>query len=94
METQIKVFGEFLDSAQIAALDSRDRFIYEENLKIYRDNENAADYLRAEGEAKGKAEGKAELLIKLKENGFSILEIVQMLKMIEAEVLELLKYKA
>lgn len=53
-------FKRLLDVANLNAMTSHERAVYDENLKIYRDWRNTLEYAVEEAEEKGKIEGKAE----------------------------------
>ncbi len=70
--SQKKLFHKLEEMAKIARINKKDREIYEESLKVYRDNKATYEWAvdsgfekgrtagRAQGRAEGKAEGKAE----------------------------------
>ena len=82
-------FKRLLDVANLDAMTSHERAVYDENLKIYRDWRNTLEYAVEEAEGKGlkkgKAEGKLEgkveeqrlIAAKLKKQGVNIETIAQ-----------------
>ena len=53
-------FKRLLDVANLEAMTSHERAVYDENLKIYRDWRNTLEYAVEEAEMKGVTKGKAE----------------------------------
>ena len=53
-------FKRLLDVANLNAMTSHERAVYDENLKIYRDWRNTLEYAVEEAEMKGMTKGKAE----------------------------------
>jgi predicted transposase/invertase (TIGR01784 family) len=54
------VFEKAFGTAEYVRFSQEVQEVYQNDLKIYRDNRNVVDTARIEGEAKGKAEGLAE----------------------------------
>lgn len=58
-------------------MTSRERAVYDENLKIYRDWRNTLEYAVEEAEEKGKAEEQRLIAANLKKQGINIETISQ-----------------
>ena len=98
-------FKRLLDVANLDAMTSHERAVYDENLKIYRDWRNTLEYAveeaeakslkkgKAEGRAEGKLEGKAEeqrqIAANLKKQGVNIETIAQCTGLSVEEINEL-----
>ena len=94
-------FKRLLDVANLDAMTSHERAVYDENLKIYRDWRNTLEYAVEEAEGKGlkkgKAEGKLEgkveeqrlIAAKLKKQGVNIETIAQCTGLSIKEIYEL-----
>ena len=94
-------FKRLLDVANLDAMTSHERAVYDENLKIYRDWRNTLEYAVEEaegkglkkGEAEGKLEGKVEeqrlIAAKLKKQGVNIETIAQCTGLSIKEIYEL-----
>ena len=77
-------FKRLLDVANLNAMTSHERAVYDENLKIYRDWRNTLEYAveeaevkgmkkgKLEGIAQGKAEGQRQIAVNLKNQGVNI----------------------
>ena len=59
---------------------------YQSDLKAYRDNYNALETARIEGEARGEARGKAEIALSMKNKGFDTAMIIEMTGLSPEEV--------
>ena len=78
-------FKRLLDVANLNAMTSHERAVYDENLKIYRDWRNTLEYAVEEAEVKGmkkgklegKAEGQRQIAANLKNQGVNIEIIAQ-----------------
>ena len=65
---QEKVFGQLFEAAEIAKLKPKEMKMYDESLKIYRDNENTMEYAKK----MAREEERIELAKMFKRNGASI----------------------
>lgn len=70
-------FLRLLNVANLNAMTSQERAVYDENLKIYRDWRNTLKYAAEEAEAKGKAKEQRLIAANLKKQGVSIEVIAQ-----------------
>ncbi|MDR3233295.1 MAG: PD-(D/E)XK nuclease family transposase, partial [Planctomycetaceae bacterium] len=79
------VFEKAFGTAEYVRFSQEVQEVYQNDLKIYRDNRNVVDTARiegfdeglAEGEAKGRAEGLAEIVRKMKSLGIDAATIAQ-----------------
>ena len=75
-----KLFQKLSEVTNYANLTPEERFVYDEQLKAYRDWRNQTDYeiqkhrsvSHAEGKAEGKVEGKLETALMMKADGMPI----------------------
>ena len=74
-------FKRLLDVANLNAMTSHERAVYDENLKIYRDWRNTLDYAVEEAEMKclkkGKAEEQRQIAANFKKQGVNVETIAQ-----------------
>lgn len=59
-KAQDELFDELSKVSNVAALSPDERFVYEENLRIYQDNIAVHEAALEEGRAEGRAEGRKE----------------------------------
>ncbi|OQX22464.1 MAG: hypothetical protein BWK80_30370 [Desulfobacteraceae bacterium IS3] len=60
MQLQERVFEKLFKLAEIEKFGYKERMVYEDSLKVYRDLKNSLDTAREEGREKGREEGRAE----------------------------------
>ena len=86
-------FKRLLDVANLDAMTSHERAVYEENLKIYRDWRNTLEYAVEEAEEKGLKKGKAEeqrqIAANLKRQGVDIKVIAKCTGLSDEEIEQL-----
>lgn len=86
-------FKRLLDVANLDAMASHERAVYEENLKIYRDWRNTLEYAVEEAEVKGLKKGKAEeqpqIAANLKRQGVDIEVIAKCTGLSDEEIEQL-----
>jgi len=86
-------FKRLLDVANLDAMTSQERAVYEENLKIYRDWRNTLEYAVEEAEEKGLKKGKAEeqrqIAANLKRQGVDIKVIAKCTGLSDEEIEQL-----
>ena len=71
-------FKELAHVSNVASLTPEERFVYEENLRIYRDNlaTHAASYL--DGKKEGRKEGRREVARNMLAEGFDVHQVAKM----------------
>jgi predicted transposase/invertase (TIGR01784 family) len=87
---------QFLSPSRVARLSAKNRAIYEEDLKIYRDTYSVMETAIKEAEMKGmteailkgEIEAKLEIALNLFDDGFEVSYIARVTKLPEAEVLK------
>ena len=104
-QLQEKIFEKLFSEAEIAKLNPEEMKTYQESLKVYRDNQNAMDYMLQKGKEEGLKKGmrqglqqglqqgassKAlEIAKRLKEKGLSFAEIAETTGLAEEQVAKL-----
>lgn len=90
---QEKVFEQLFQVAEIAKFTPKEKELYEESLKYYRDLKNVVDTSKEEGREEGREEGKKEEKIEiarnLKKQNISILVIIEATGLSEEEINQL-----
>lgn len=65
-------FLRLLNVANLNAMTPRERAVYDENLKIYRDWRNTLEYAVEEAKVKGRAEEQRQIAVNFKKQGVDI----------------------
>jgi len=86
---QDKIFQKLFEAAEIAKFTPKEREIYEDSLKYYRDMKNVVDTAREEGREAGKLEGLLEMARMMKQAGESMDKIRAYTGLPEAELSQL-----
>lgn len=80
------VFEQAFEKAALARFDDAQWETYERSLKDYRDMKGYIDTAFSDGEIKGKKEGRTEIVMKMKQKGFSIDEIADITGLSAADI--------
>lgn len=86
-----QIFEKLFETAEIAKFTPDQILSYEDSLKYYRDMKNSLDTAREEGEEKGMDKKTAEVVLRLKNKGFKVEEISEIVGISVDKVLEIIK---
>ena len=100
-----EIFSQAFEKAELANFRQAVLDLYENSLKVFRDNKAVYDYAKqtayeegrtkgiedgkAEGIAEGKIQEKTDVAFKLKQRGFSVNEIAEITGLLESEIQKL-----
>lgn len=85
------IFEKLFETAEIAKFTPDQILSYEDSLKYYRDMKNSLDTAREEGEEKGMDKKTTEVVSRLKNKGFKVGEISEIVGIPVDKVLEIIK---
>ncbi|BDS09947.1 Rpn family recombination-promoting nuclease/putative transposase [Aureispira anguillae] len=83
---QERIFQKLFEAAEIAKFSPKEKQLYEESLKYYRDLKNVVDTSKAEGIEEGIKKGRQDVAKEMKADGFSVSKIAQYTGLSEDEI--------
>ena len=83
---QERVFAHLFEAAAVSKFSRDELALYEESLKVYRDNKNIFDTAVREASEKSKLEGKAEVALQLLKKNMSVSLIAEVTGFTEEEI--------